>query len=333
MEQVTLMQSESWSRYDQRGSEAQRTQARAASPKAGLGVGVGVAIGHHGEVLQGGIDLDGNGIRRFLITLPWPTIKSHAKFLALRNSELMADPERKSKSLAAARLTMLHLGIENYGGFLEVMSDAGAGLGMGSSTSDVVASIRAVANAFGEYLNPMEVAKLAVMSEVASDSIMFEDRAVVFCQREGVVLEALEGRLPPAFVIGFNTCPEGGGVSTTHFPLPDYTQKELEAFRPLIGALRAAVRTQSVQLMGNVATASAKINQRFLKKNRFEELLALADANGACGLQVAHSGTVAGFLLDPRDRNIPKHISAIKRGLAALGIHELWYFDSSWETQ
>ncbi|BBP02516.1 GHMP family kinase ATP-binding protein [Sulfuriferula nivalis] len=306
---------------------------RVSVDKIKLNTGTGSAIGHHGEVLQGAIEREGENIRRFLVTLPWPSIKSHSKFIPVYNGELVIEQEWKSKSKRAAALTMLYLGIEGYGGFLEVVSDASAEMGLGSSTSDVVATIRAVAAAFHQSLTAIEISEISVMAEIASDSIMFEDQAVVFCQREGIILESLVQKLPPAFIIGFNTYPNGSGVSTIQMPLPEYGWQELGAFRPMIGSLRAAVRTQSISLMGKVATASAKLNQKHLPKPNFDGLLHLLSENGACGLQVAHSGSVAGFIFDPSDSNLAQWINITKKGLTNLGIESMWYFNTAWESQ
>lgn len=295
--------------------------------------GQGTAVGHHGEVLQGAIDSEHNGIRRFLITLPWPTLRSRSMFFPVLGGEVQTVPDNKTKSRKAACLTLKHLGLDKeYGGFLEIRSDARPELGLGSSTSDVVASIRAVANAFGLNISPKDEAKLAVLSESASDSIMFDGHAVAFCQREGLILETLDAPLPSVSVLGFNTSLDGGGVSTIACPLPEYAEQDLGVFRSLLGALRAAVRTQSVPLMGKVATASAKINQRFLPKPYFNKLLEIANSNGSCGLQVAHSGSIAGFMFDPVKPGLPTVIQKTREELEQLGIVDTWLFNSAWET-
>lgn len=291
--------------------------------------GTGVAMGHHGEIIQGAIEHPEEGLRRFLVTLPWPSIQSHAKFVPIKNSEVVIDPSWKTKSKKAANLTMAYLGINGFGGFLEVYSEASPELGLGSSTSDVVAAIRAVSTAFKKPLKPCEISLLAVEAESACDSIMFEDQAVVFCQREGVTMETLLNKLPPVFVLGFKPSNTEDGVSTVDFPLPDYDWQELGTFRSLLGALRSAVRTQSIHLLGKVATASARINQRFLPTHNFEVLLDILNEVGACGLQVSHSGIVAGFLFDPDDVKLAKRISETQNALVNLGIKDVWCFNSA----
>jgi len=290
-------------------------------------VGTGVAIGHHGEIIQGAIEHPEEGLRRFLVTLPLPSIQSYAKFVPIKNSEIIVAPSWKIKSKQAANLTIAYLGINRFGGLLEVYSEASPEMGLGSSTSDVVAAIRAVSNAFRKPLKPCEISAIAVKAESACDSIMFENQAVVFCQREGIAMEILSNKLPPSFILGFKPSNTEDGVSTVDFPLPDYDWQELGTFRSLLGALRSAVRTQSIHLLGKVATASARINQRFLPTYNFEVLLDVVNEVGACGLQVSHSGVVAGFLFDPDDVKLAKRISETRHALVNLGIEDVRYFN------
>src|ERR1039458_6783440 len=63
-------------------------------------------------------------------------------------------------------------------------------------------------------------------------------------------------------------------------------------------ALRRAITMEDVALLGRVATASARINQRFLPKPSLEFLVEVCQRHGGCGVQVAHSGTVVGLIFD-----------------------------------
>ncbi len=88
------------------------------------------------------------------------------------------------------------------------------------------------------------------------------------------------------------------------------------AFQVLRAALRRAVTLEDVELLGRVATASARINQRFLPKPKLEPLLELCRRNGGSGIQVAHSGTVAGLIFDPHRPGVD---AAVQRCLAGIG--------------
>jgi uncharacterized protein involved in propanediol utilization len=184
-----------------------------------------------------------------------------------------------------------------------------------------------VAAAFGAVLRPEWMARLCVAAETASDSLMFAPgRAVLFAQRRGSVLLDLGGPLPPVRVLGFNTEGERGVATLTLPPVP-YTAWEIEAYRPILGLLRRAVERQDAALLGRVATASTLIMQRHRPKRHMTGLLRLAREAGALGVQVAHSGTVAGFLFEP-GAGAAERIDHARDGLRRLGVQGSWEFST-----
>ncbi|MCL5959774.1 MAG: hypothetical protein M1358_10780 [Chloroflexi bacterium] len=64
--------------------------------------------------------------------------------------------------------------------------------------------------------------------------------------------------------------------------------------------VREGLRAGDVSLIGRGATISALANQTVLFKPHLEAVLRLAQKMGAAGVNVGHSGTVIGVLLDPR---------------------------------
>jgi uncharacterized protein involved in propanediol utilization len=147
-------------------------------------------------------------------------------------------------------------------------------------------------------LEPDRIARLSVAAELASDPLMYEPtRALLFAQRQGYVLLDLGGALPPLSVLGVNTG-EHLRVETLALPLISYSSWELGAFQTMLGLLRRAVEQQDAFLLGRVATASTVINQRHRPKQFMSQILHLAHRSGALGVQVAHSGTVAGLLFE-----------------------------------
>jgi uncharacterized protein involved in propanediol utilization len=266
-------------------------------------VGVGHAPAHHGELLQGVFDDATGRLRRALVTMPQRDRSTRALFHPSRRfySITVENPEL-TKVRRAAVLALHHFATHPAtvpGGRIEIISDVPARIGMGSSTSDVTAAIRAVADFHGVSLPEEELGRLAVQAEGASDSTMINDRVVLFAQRDGMVLETLGHRLPPMVVVGCDTDP-GGGVDTLRFKPAEYDDKEIGAFQVLRAGMRRAVATGDVALLGQVATASARINQRFLPKPGLERLVEVCLRHGGCGVQVAHSGTVAGLIFDAR---------------------------------
>ena len=295
------------------------SQIHSDEPEAYPREGYGSANSHHGEILQGMYVDDDGHLHRGLISLICDARGTQAKFHPSSDSVLNVSPVWKVKAKRAAELTLEHLNARHQGGLLTVKSSIPVGWGLGSSTSDVTAAIRAVANAFGERLPSRAIAQLAVKAEVASDPLMFGDRAILFAHREGNVIEDFGECLPPLEVLGFNTDPNGKGIDTLAYKPARYDWWDIEAFRAMIGLMRKAVQTQASDLVGRVASASARINQRHLAKPFFDRLERVADDVGAVGIQVAHSGTVAGFLFDPRDANTPQRIECSQALLAEMG--------------
>jgi uncharacterized protein involved in propanediol utilization len=284
-------------------------------------LGRGSCIAHHGEILQGSFYNEKGIVQRGSVTLRCPLFSASAKFLPTRQSKIEVYPNRrtKRKAIRAAQLTLAKLRKQHLGGLLFLAADSPEGWGLGSSTSDVVATIRAVADAFRTSFTAGDIALLAVEAEVASDSIMFDRDVVLFAHRDGIVLETFDNSLPPLDVLGFDTDPTHSGVDTLLHPPAAYTWQEIESFRPLRGLLRRAIADQDPRAVGAVATASARINERFLPKPRFSEILRVKEDSGALGVQVAHSGSVVGLMFDATDGQKFKAIARAVTSLHQLG--------------
>jgi uncharacterized protein involved in propanediol utilization len=291
----------------------------------GFRVGRGEIHAHHGEIVQGMFYSCDGTVEHGLVTLPCTLFRTSVRFRPLRSGPLTVEPGDRARARAAARLTLDALGRTGWGGSIRIESNVPVQWGCGSSTTDVLATIRAVADAFGAVLDPAWIAGLAVAAETASDSLMFgPGRAVLFAQRRGRVLMDLGGPLPPVRVLGFNTEGEHG-VATLSLPPVPYTVWEIEAYRTILGLLRRAVERQDAALLGRVATASTLLMQRHRPKRQMPELLRLAREAGALGVQVAHSGTVAGFLFAP-GAAADAGIERARDGLGRLGVPESWEF-------
>ncbi|MFI8927979.1 GHMP kinase [Streptomyces sp. NPDC053474] len=287
--------------------------------------GTGRAACHHGEILQG-VFLDGRGRRvAGLVTLPLAGLGTRAEFTRRPGTAAVTVvPADRTKALRAATYALAECAAHGAepvcGGELRLVGDVPVGLGMGSSSSDVIAAVRAVADAFGVRLAPEAVARLAVRAERASDPLMLDGRALLFAQREGRVLEDLGAALPPAVVVG---CALGGGrsVDTLALPAPaPADDTDVPAYERLRDLLRQAVAAADPALLGHVATESARLRQRVLPHAEFTALTGIAGRVGALGVQVAHSGNVAGLLFDPAARELRGQLRACRRALAATGI-------------
>ena len=321
-----------------------------------LRTGIGFAGRHHGEILQGAWRAPNaasnaaaapqepvrgaTGIVRpvrgrnccapgtagpvpCLVTMPVPEHGSTARFDRGADSSIQVRPAWKVKAARAARLALDLLGEQRTGGMLTVDCPVPAGLGLGSSTSDVVAAIRAVCNAYCVPMDSRRVARLAVAAEGASDPIMFEE-GVLFAPRRGRVLQRWAGGLPAFLVVSIDTDPGRGGVDTLSIPVPQYTAAELDQYEELILRARMAFREHDAVALAAVATRSAELNQRFLPMRGFAQLLALTRRPGCLGLQISHSGTVAGLLFDPASGQ--EAACGVQPAVEALGMRCLGVF-------
>lgn len=282
-------------------------------------------MAHHGELLQGMFMGPGAFPMRGLVTLPCQLYSSEAEFVPSDAGNVTVVPEWKWKARYAAELTLTHIGAEGTGGELTLSSSIPIGWGMGSSTSDVIAAIRATADGRGITLPTEAVARLAVAAETASDSIMFGDEALLFAQRDALVIEDFGTVFPTFEVLGFAA---GAGVDTLSFKPAEYDDRDIRRFEELRLLLREGMKDHDPALVGYVATASSRINQRFLPKPEFDRVLSLADASGAVGVQVAHSGSVVGLLFDGDDSGVETRLEKAGAALADLGFGPTWRFST-----
>lgn len=223
------------------------------------------------------------------------------EFRDARRRELEVRPASKKKVHRAVILTLDAIGVAGYVGSVNVTNNIAPRRGYGSSTADVTAAITAVLKAFERVLPVERIARLTVSAEGASDGTLW-DRPVLFAQREGRLVEDFGQALPPMRVLAFDSAACGLGVDTLALEPACYDDADLDEFMMLRSQLRVALRQGDLRAIGAVATASAEINQRHLPVPAFTELKDLAQACGAAGLQVAHSGDVAGFIFDTAPR-------------------------------
>ncbi len=260
--------------------------------------GVGIVGWHHGEILQGAVRRDGE-LLPCLITLPIAGVGSSARYVCAAGSDpaLTVVPAWKRKAARAARLALAFLGAP-AGGRLEIECSVATGVGLGSSTCDVVAAIRAVFDFYEARPDAGDVARLAVEAEGASDPLMFDGEMVLFAQRHGRVLESFGRWMPRYTLLSIDTDEGESGVDTLALPLPAYTDSELAAFQDLLARARVAFTRRDLATIAAIATESAVMNQRFLPLRQFHAIRELADEYRAQGVQLSHSGTVVGVLFD-----------------------------------
>ncbi len=246
-----------------------------------------------GECVQGRLRDRGH----FLITSPVSTF-SWAEFVPDPDlGRVVVDPPQRTKSLAAVTKYLTAAG-RPASGHLKVFTPIEPGLGFGTSTADITASVRAAAAAALETAAPETISAIAAGIE-PSDGSMYTG-SVVFDHRRGLLLERL-GPLPlfHALVV----C-NGGEVDTVAFDACRrdflYSPDDERELRLAWDMVRYAARRQDVSVLASACTISARINEQLLPKPYFREMYEFMQLTGLEGLIVGHSGTLQAFLFDPR---------------------------------
>ena len=171
--------------------------------------------------------------------------------------------------------------------------------GLGSSSADVTATIAAAALALGEELTPESIARIALSVE-PSDGVMFPGIALLD-HREGKIIQVL-GPPPPMEIVAMDF---GGTVDTVEFNAVDRRSqwKSIQAeVDEALELVKAGIREQDPGLIGRGSSISSRASQTVLFKPELPDVLEFAESVGAAGVNIGHSGTVIGILLDARQR-------------------------------
>ncbi|MCM4083109.1 GHMP family kinase ATP-binding protein [Paractinoplanes hotanensis] len=294
------------------------TAARAGT-RAPTGTGVSSAFGTFGELLQGvlpdGVD--------FLVTLPiarWATASFETR--AAPAVEVRPAHKTKAHQLVTAMLEAYDVRV---GGRLTLSGTIPEGKGLASSSADLVATARAVANAIGVRLTGGDIERFLRDIE-PTDGVMYPE--VVAFEHRVVRLRARLGPLPPLTIVGVD---EGGTVDTIAFnriPKP-FTADVRAEYARLLGDLEAAVPMNDLVALGRVATRSAYLNQALRPKRTLTAMAAVCAEVGGIGLAVAHSGTAIGILLPHQAPGYERRLDLAVRRCAALGDQVLLYHSLS----
>jgi L-threonine kinase len=267
--------------------------------------------GSFGELLQGALPDLGS----FLVTLP-VELHSHASFVVHESiRELRVQPGSSWKALRLAEKLLLRYGLPVCGE-LTLESEILRGKGLASSTADLVATYRAVAECYGL---PRDIDVLeALLREIEpSDGVMHEG-VVVYRHREMRLVERL-GAVPDWALVAID---EGGGVDTLEHNNGElrYSVREIDEYAALLERLRRAFGCGDSREIGAVATRSAEINQRVLPKRWLRVMIDVAAAVDALGVVAAHSGTCLAVLIDARCDRGGERVRCAAERLRAAGL-------------
>jgi uncharacterized protein involved in propanediol utilization len=198
-----------------------------------------VAAGHAGEVLQGAIQTGGR-TRRLLMSLPAPPFRTEAEVMAIPGRPLCVEPVWASKAFhaAVALFRWFERPLPNI--TVRLRSNIPPGKGCGSSTADMLATIRALLLYSGLTMTEESIARLIVSVEEATDGSVLS-RPTLFRHREGTVDEYLPGEFPAMRVMVIDAQP-AAAINTIEMPRARYCPRQIATFEVLVTMLRRAFR-------------------------------------------------------------------------------------------
>lgn len=200
------------------------------------------------------------------------------------------------KSAKAVELFLGHYGLTLPPGRWSVRSELRVGVGMASSTADIVATLRCLFRVFSLPYAPRVVTGVLSAIERA-DSVFLDEFALYLSARHRVVRRLGD-------TVGFHTAfvTEDGSVDTaavTPLLTRHYRRRSTEYERCLTDLLKG-FSAADPPAVARAATASAVLSQEVLPKATFEPVLAHRAEFGADGVFVAHTGCLVGYLFTHR---------------------------------
>ncbi|MFD4997026.1 GHMP family kinase ATP-binding protein [Streptomyces buecherae] len=200
------------------------------------------------------------------------------------------------KAARAVRLFLDHFGLRLPPGHWSTHSELRVGVGMASSTADIVATLRCLFRLFGlPYDQGVVTGVLAAIER--ADSVFLDEFALHLSARHQVVRTLGTG-------IGFHTAfvTEPGTVDTSAVTAPllrHYARRASEYERCLTDLLKG-FESADPAAVARAATTSATLSQQVLPKRTFARVLAHREHFGADGIFVAHTGSLIGYLFAHR---------------------------------
>ncbi len=251
--------------------------------------GVVRVTGHFGELMQGRIGPTGPVA---LISLPCPVLAVEAWHLPGPGLSIHGAGQ---KLLTPARALDLldRLGL-HLTGRVVLSASMPAGGGAGASTASLVALARLA----GADVGPPDLARACVMAEGASDPLMFGmPERLLWASRRGEVLSRLPA-LPRFDVIGGFYGPNRE-TDARDMDFPDISD--------LISPWRAASRYRDASAIARLASTSAE-RTLSLRGPAGDPTARVAEALGALGFAIAHTGSARALLFRPGE--VPENAAA-----------------------
>lgn len=267
-----------------------------------------------GELIQGWI----SGSEK-LISCP---INWYSEVSIAQNKDNINERPNMRKAIIK---TLDYLGIDNRLNeelSISLNSTVPVAKGMASSTADIAATVVATARWLNKPLTVKEISDLCISIE-PTDSTIFS-QLTLYDHLKGQHLQPL-GQAPSIDILIL----EPNNILTTANYRRRHHQSKLKDSSKVLEKAAQKIQEgclrQSPALIGEAATLSAIENQKILPKPGFNKLLHLLDKSDLYGINVAHSGTVMGILLDCEKYDPEKIMAQLKFcGITKLYPHQYW---------
>ena len=195
---------------------------------------------------------------------------------------------------------------------LNINSQIPIGKGMASSTADIGATINATLSMLGKTLTGEEISKLAVKIE-ATDSLLL-NRHSIFNPLTADIKKYMGGISNAKVVI---LEPDDILDTKSIRMTPNYRMYKMqnkEIIKESFSLLDEGLARNNLSLVGKACTYSSLANENIHKKPFLKEIIEISDKFGCYGVNIAHSGTVIGILMDKEmdDKRVIQYLREIE---------------------
>ena len=179
---------------------------------------------------------------------------------------------------------------------IDINSEIPISKGMASSTADIGATIKATLNLIGKNLDEYEISRLATKIE-PTDSIYIKENTI-FNPLDANVIKKL-GILDTGKVLILEP---NETLSTKYIRKRENYNKLKKQNKYIIEyafkLLEEGIKKKDLNLIGQACNISSIANENIHKKKYLNEIMDISKEYGAYGVNIAHSGTVVGILLE-----------------------------------
>ena len=249
----------------------------------------GICPGSCGEFVQGMVDND-----EYLSSY---TIDMYSTAIVEERLKNIQRGPNKSRKAVEAVFNRFNIPVnESKNISLNIKSEIPVGKGMASSTADIGATIVATLGLLKQSLSSEEISKLASTIE-PTDSIYIEKNSI-FNPLNGDVIKYL-GNIKNSRVVILE--PKKTLNTMKIRSLPNYKEIKIqnkEIIKNAFQLLEEGIQNNDLYSIGKACTLSSLANENIDKKEGLKEIIEISQNYGAYGVNIAHSGTVVGILID-----------------------------------